>query len=677
MTAARKRLAELREIISHHNYRYYVLDSPEISDQEYDGLFNELEELERRFPHLITPDSPTQRVGALPLESFGTVTHSIPMLSLGNAFLEEEVIEFDQRLKRFLKEDLAITYVAEPKLDGLAVELVYRNGILSAGSTRGDGIIGEDVTQNLRTIKSIPLRLITTTPGTVPTRFEVRGEVYMGIKSFQELNHLREAQGEPTFANPRNAAAGSLRQLDSTITSKRILDIFCYGVGMVEGFSVTSQWEVLQTLSQCGFKVNPHVRLCRDIHEAIGYYRGMEKMREDLPYEIDGVVIKVNDFSLQERLGAISRSPRWALAYKFSPREAITRIVEIIPQVGRTGAITPVAVMDAVTISGVRVGRATLHNQDEIDRKDIRINDTVVVQRAGDVIPEVVRVVKEKRTGKEEPYRIPQVCPACRQSSVVRLEGEAAHRCINLSCIAQVKENIKHFVSKRAMDIEGLGDKLVDKVVDQGIIRNVGDLYGLEVGDLVTVEGMAEKSATNVFNAIEKSKKRDLKHFLYALGIRHVGEHLAEVLVKQYPYLKMLMEASEDELKQIEGIGPQVARSIVSFFSQENNRELLRRLSDAGIALRAKNQETSGELRGKTFVFTGSLSQFTRDEVRGLVESLGGKTGSSVTRKTDYVVVGSEPGSKYEEARLLGISILSEEEFRSLIEGVSSTSDTG
>ena len=443
---------------------------------------------------------------------------------------EEEIIEFDQRLKRFLKDDTEFTYVAEPKLDGLAVELVYLNGVFDVGSTRGDGMTGEDVTQNLKTIKSVPLTLITKKIKPIPTRLEVRGEVYIGITSFHELNRQKDEKGEPRFANPRNAAAGSLRQLDSSITAKRPLDIFCYGVGLVEGYSFTSQWELLKILPQWGFKVNPQIQLCTNIKEVIEYYRHMEKIREELDYEIDGIVIKVNEFFLQEKLGTISRSPRWALAYKFPPRQAITKIIEIKLQVGRTGAITPVAIMEPVSISGVTVSRATLHNQDEIDKKDIRVGDTVVIQRAGDVIPEVMSVVKEKRPDKAVPFRIPPACPVC-GSKVVRLKDEAVYRCLNLSCPAQLKKTIKHFASKRAMDIDGLGDKLVDKFVDEGIIKNVADLYALKAKDLVLLERMGEKLAANIIKAIEGSKVRGLDRFVYALGIRHVGEHLAAILV--------------------------------------------------------------------------------------------------------------------------------------------------
>jgi len=665
MVDPKKRILELREKINYHNYRYYVLDSPEIPDQEYDRLFRELEDLEKKYPHLVTPDSPTQRVGAPPLESFKAVTHTIPMLSLDNAFTEEEIVEFDQRLKRFLKDDSPITYVAEPKLDGLAVELVYIDGILNVGSTRGDGITGEDVTQNLRTIKTVPLRFLHKDSEKIPSRLEVRGEVYMKIKAFQELNRTREEKGEPKFANPRNAAAGSLRQLDSSITAKRPLDIFFYGLGVVEGYSFSSHWEVLQTLPRWGFKVNPKIELCQNIKEVIEYYHQMEKIREELDYEIDGVVIKVNDLALQEKLGTISRSPRWAIAYKFSPQKGTTKIIDIIPQVGRTGAITPVAVMEPVFLSGVKVSRATLHNQDEIDKKDIRIGDTVIVQRAGDVIPEVVSAVKEKRTGKEVPFKIPSKCPVC-GSSVVRLKGEAIHRCINLSCPAQLKKSIKHFASKRAMDIDGLGDKLIEKLVDEGLIRNVADLYQLKVEDLARLERMAEKSATNIINAIKKSKERDLERFIYALGIRHVGEHIAKILAEKYPQLEKLMEASEEELVQIDEIGPEVARSIVSFFTQKSNRELISRLKEVGIKISAPKKKKETKLQGKTFVFTGALSQFTREEAKRLVESLGGKVSSSVSKNTDYVVAGADPGSKYEKAKALGVTILNEDEFKKI-----------
>ena len=667
MSDPKKTIQELRESINYHNYRYYVLDNPEISDQDYDRFFRELEELEKKYPHLITPDSPTQRVGAPPLESFKTVTHNLSMLSLANAFTEEEIIEFDRRLKRFLKDDTEITYVAEPKLDGLAVELVYLDGVFYVGSTRGDGMAGEDVTQNLKTIKPIPLKLITKKIKMIPTRLEVRGEVYIGITSFHELNRQKDEKGEPRFANPRNAAAGSLRQLDSSITAKRPLDIFCYGVGLVEGYSFISQWELLKTLPQWGCKVNPRIQLCTNIKEVVEYYRYMEKVREELDYEIDGIVIKVNELFLQEKLGTISRSPRWALAYKFPPRQAITKIIEIKLQVGRTGAITPVALMEPVSISGVTVSRATLHNQDEIDKKDIRVGDTVVIQRAGDVIPEVMSVVKGKRPDKAVPFRIPPACPVC-GSRVVRLQDEAVYRCLNLSCPAQLKKTIKHFASKRAMDIDGLGDKLVEKFVDEGIIKNVADLYALKAKDLVFLERMGEKLAANIIKAIEGSKVRGLDRFVYALGIRHVGEHLAAILAKHYSSIDDLMKAKEDDLMQIKEIGPEVARSIVSFFSQQGNRDLIQQLKNIGIKLIAKKEKKEGALQGKTIVFTGTLTQFTRHEAEKRAESSGAHVSSSVSKKTDFVVAGVDPGSKYDRAKDLNVSILTEDEFKRVLD---------
>ena len=666
MSSPTQRIAELREALNYHNYCYYVLDAPEITDQEYDRLFRELEELEGANPHLITSDSPTQRVGAAPLDSFKTVKHTLPMLSLGNAFSEEEVVEFDKRVKRLLGADVDITYVAEPKLDGLAVELVFENGMFTIGSTRGDGAVGEDVTQNLRTVKSIPLRLMGNKEA-IPPRLEVRGEVFIGVKEFQELNDQREEEGEARFANPRNAAAGSLRQLNSSITAQRPLDIFFYGLGVVEGRTFSSQWELLETLPAWGFKVNSLIRQCRTIKDVIDYYRSIEAKREELAYEIDGVVIKVDEFALQEELGTVSRSPRWAIAFKFPARQEKTTIFDIIAQVGRTGAITPVAIMEPVSISGVTVSRATLHNQDEIDRKDVRIGDTVVVQRAGDVIPEVVSVVKEERTGGEVPYALPVTCPVC-GSQVVRLENEVAARCVNRSCPAQVKQSIKHFVSKRAMDIDGLGSKLTEKLVEEGLIRDVADLYCLSVDELMPLERMGEKLAANIVTAIQSSKDRPLNRVVFALGIRHVGEHLAAVLAEHFPDYHDLLKASEDDLITIDEIGPEVARSIVSFFSEPSNQVLIERLRNFGVTMSADTSAKGTALQGKTFVFTGALGLFTRNEAKERVETLGGKVTSTVSKKTDYVVAGADPGSKYEKARTLGVTILTETEFQELIE---------
>jgi len=664
--AINRRAKRLREAIEYHSYRYYVLDDPEISDAEYDRMMRELEKLEADYHELYDPNSPTQRVGAPPLEEFETVTHTIPMLSLANGQNEIEVREFDQRVKRFLGMDGDITYVTEPKLDGLAVELVYERGNLVVGSTRGDGVNGENITQNLRTIKTIPLTLIRKEIP-IPERLEVRGEVYMEIKGFKELNKKREALGEPLFANPRNAAAGSLRQLDPGITARRPLNIFFYGMGEVSGYTFKTHSEFLKTLPLWGLRVNPLTKRCQDIGEAIGYYDEIAGERERLRYEIDGVVIKVDQLDLQSRLGVISRNPRWALAYKFKPKQETTKVVRIIPQVGRTGAITPVAELEPVRVGGIEISRATLHNQDEIDKKDVRIGDTVIVQRAGDVIPEVVKVVESKRIGGERKYRIPDRCPVC-GADVVRLEDEAVHRCIGLSCPAQLKGRIKHFASKRAMDIEGLGDKLVAQLVDKGMVKVVSDLYRLSKEDLAGLERMADKSAQNILDAFERSKRKPLAKFIYALGIRHVGEHLSEVLAKELKSLNNFFHVTEDELLAIREVGPELAQSVVRFFTDQRNREVMEKLQEAGLAIVRPGVDEMAKLQGLTFVFTGALEFFSRDEARDLVESLGGRTALSVSKKVDYVVAGSNPGSKYERARDLGITVLTENQFREMVE---------
>jgi len=631
--ATYRRTKELREAIEYHNYRYYVLDDPEISDAEYDRMMRELEKLEAEFPELRDANSPTQRVGAPPLEEFETVTHTIPMLSLANGQNEIEVREFDQRVRRFLGTDRDIAYVAEPKLDGLAVELVYERGNLVVGSTRGDGVNGENITQNLRTIRTIPLSLIGKEIP-VPERLEVRGEVYMEIERFRELNKKREASGEPLFANPRNAAAGSLRQLDPAITASRPLNIFFYGMGEISGYTFKTHSEFIEALPYWGLRVNPLTKLCRDIDEAIGYYDDIAGERETLPYEIDGVVMKVDNLGLQSQLGVISRNPRWALAYKFKPKQETTKVLRIIPQVGRTGAITPVAVLEPVRVGGIEISRATLHNQDEIDKKDVRIGDTVIVQRAGDVIPEVLKVVGSKRTGAEKKFHIPDTCPVC-GADVVRLDNEAVHRCIGLSCPAQLKGRIKHFASKRAMDIDGLGDKLVAQLVDKGMVKDVSDLYRLSKEDLVGLERMADKSAQNLLNAIEVSKRKPLAKFIYALGIRHVGEHMAEVLARELKSLKGFLRATEEKLLAVREVGPELAQSVVGFFGDQGNREVLDRLQKAGLSIVETAVDETAKLKDLTFVFTGALETFTRDEARDLVESLGGRTSSDVSKTVD------------------------------------------
>jgi DNA ligase (NAD+) len=659
----RRKAEKLREEIEYHNHRYYVLDQPEIPDAEYDRLMQELERIEHQSPELRTSDSPTQRVGAPPLETFEIVRHTLPMLSLANGFDESEARDFDKRVKKFLGISTDVPYVTEPKLDGLAVELVYEAGLLTSGSTRGDGVNGENITQNLRTVKTIPLRLIRRGIP-VPERLEVRGEVIMQIDKFRALNRKREESGEPLFANPRNAAAGSVRQLDSRITATRPLEIYCYGLGEVRGHTFKTQWDILQTLPRWGLRTNPNVRRCQNIDDVLVYHREMNEKRETLPYEIDGIVIKVDDIDLQARLGEISRSPRWALAFKFQPKQETTRILDIVAQVGRTGALTPVAMMQPVNVGGVEVSRATLHNQDEIDKKDVRIGDTVIIQRAGDVIPEVVEVIASKRTGAEKKFKMPTTCPVC-GSQVIR--EEAIHRCIGLDCPAQLKGRIRHFASKRAMDIDGLGVKLIEQLVDKGRVNDVADLYEITKNQLIVLERMAEKSAQNIIDAIEASKEKPLSKFLYALGIRHVGEHISDILAQRFSRIEDFPTLSEEDLMNVDEVGPEVAASVVRFFRDKKNRESIERLKKAGVKVIEPRMRTRGKLADKVFVFTGILQSHGREEARSLVERLGAKTASSVSKKVDFVVAGEDPGSKLDKAAELGIKILTEEEFKKMV----------
>jgi DNA ligase (NAD+) len=585
------------------------------------------------------------------------------MLSLANAFDETEARDFDKRVKKFLGTSEEVEYVAEPKFDGLAIELVYERGQFVVGSTRGDGVNGENITQNLRTIKTIPLQLIRKEIP-VPDRLEVRGEAIMQLKKFKELNRKREEIGEPPFANPRNAAAGSVRQLDPKITAERPLETYLYGLGEVRGWTFKTQWEVLKTLPKWGLRTNPHVRKCKGIEEVLDYYREMNEKRETLPYEIDGTVIKVNRFDLQVRLGEIARSPRWALAFKFQPKQETTKILDIRVQVGRTGVLTPVAVMEPVKVGGVEVSRATLHNQDEINKKDVRVGDTVVIQRAGDVIPEVVEVIPSKRTGTEKKFKMPSKCPVCGAEVV---KEEASHRCIGLDCPAQLKGRIRHFASKRAMDIEGLGVKLIDQLVDTGLVKDVADIYYIKKEQLIELERMADKSAQNIIDAIEKSKTKPLSKFLYALGIRHVGETTAEDLARHFPRLDDFFDLLEEDLMEVEGIGPEVAASVYQFFRDKKNRESIALLKKAGLKVIEPEAKGKGKLAGKTFVFTGALKTFERDEARTLVESLGGMTASTVSKKVDFVVVGEDPGSKFDKAKELAVKTLTEEEFKKMV----------
>jgi DNA ligase (NAD+) len=589
------------------------------------------------------------------------------MLSLANAFSEQDILDFDERIKRFLGTDEKIAFVVEPKLDGTAVNLIYEKGAFTVGATRGDGTVGEDVTQNLRTIDSIPLRMKKSKDSPMPERIEIRGEVYIEIDSFKKLNKRRLKEGEQPFANPRNAAAGSLRQLDSKITARRPLEIFCYGIGLVAGKTFKRHWDVLQTLSRWGFMVNPHVKQAKDIHECIEYYHHIDKIRAELPYEIDGVVIKVDDIEIQERLGAVSRSPRWAIACKFAATQATTIIEKIEVQVGRTGVLTPVAIMKPVRVGGVTVSRATLHNMDEIEKKDIRIGDTVIIQRAGDVIPEVVKVIVSTGNRPEREFVMPDTCPdpGCR-SKVVRLEGEKAYRCINIACPAQIREHIAHFASRGGMDIEGLGDKLVAQLVDTKLIRDPADIYFLKKEKLLTLERMAEKSANNLLAAVERSKSPPLEKFIYALGIRNVGQHMARVLTGSFITLDSLLQATEDDLLAIRDIGPEVASSITGFFSEQSNKRVIEKFRKAGVKPVEQVRPNDTCLAGKSFVFTGTLSKLTRNEAREIVESLGASATESVTKTTDYVVAGESPGSKIEKARASGIKIIDEKEFLKL-----------
>jgi len=663
---AQKRLAELREQISYHNHRYYVLDDPEIADVEYDRLFRELEELEERYPELVTPDSPSRRVGGGAPAQFAPVRHSLPMLSLENAFSAEELADFETRMRRFLNLEGPIRYYAEPKLDGLAVELVYQNGFFILGSTRGDGQTGENISANLQTIADIPPRLAA--PGQPPARLEIRGEVCLTIAGFKELNRQRATVGEPLFANPRNAAAGSLRQLDPKITAARPLEFFAYGVADAATLPVTTQLELIRLLAALGFKTIPHGRLCADLDEVIAHFHQIETIRHGLPYEIDGMVAKVDDLALQRRLGAKARSPRWAIAAKFPAVQATTRLLAVEFQVGRTGAITPVARLEPVRVGGVTVSRATLHNEEEIRRKGLKIGDTVLIQRAGEVIPEVVKPVVEKRSGHEEEIRTPVNCPEC-GTALIRKEGEAVTRCPNnRDCPAQRLRALIHFAGKAGLDIEGLGKKALEQLAALDLVRDIPDIFRLRAEQLAQLPGWGERSAANLLAAIAARREVELARLLAALGIRHVGEVTAQLLARRFSSLEALLAAGEQDFLELEGIGPQAAAALTTYFADPANREMLGRLRELGLTVRFEPASAHTQpLQGEVFLFTGSLRRWSRNEAKARVKALGGEVATTLNRKVTRLVRGESPGSKLAKAQELGISVLSEEEFEQLL----------
>jgi DNA ligase (NAD+) len=685
---AQKRIAELKAEINRHNYLYYVLDSFEISDAEYDTLMRELQQLETQYPQFLTPDSPTQRVGAEPLEVFGVVEHPYPLLSLGNAFAKDELLAWHNRIARMLGR-ADFDFVGEHKIDGLAVALTYVNGRFATGATRGDGLRGEDITQNLRTIRSIPLSV----PKSAPPRFEVRGEVYLPVAGFHKINKEREAEGLPLFANPRNAAAGSVRQLDPRITARRPLDIYIYMLGYAEGGATpATHWETLEYLKSLGFKVNPNNRHLSGVEQVEEYYQTWVNKRERLQYQADGVVVKVNQLEMQERLGDVGREPRWAIAYKFPAVQGTTVLKDIGISVGRTGTLNPYAILEPVSVGGVTIRQAALHNEDDIRRKDIRIGDTVIIQRAGEVIPEVVGPVASKRTGKEKEFdlkkksweiyrqkrRLPKsgkihknaICPEC-GSAAVKPQGEVMYYCPNAACPAQAQQRIEHFASRGAMDIRGIGENMSTTLFQKGLIKDIADIYYLKdkKEKLLELEKMGEKSVDNMLAAIENGKDRPLARVILGLGIRHIGEETAELLAGEFHSIEALAEASAEKLTSIETIGPKIADSIAAFFRQEENRDIIKRLREAGVKLEEKPVKADKlPLAGMEFVLTGTLESFPRKEAEEKIKALGGTAGSSITRKTTYLVTGADPGSKLDKARSLGTKILYETEFLKLLE---------
>lgn len=660
------RINKLREEINSHNYSYYVLDNPEIPDSEYDRLLRELGDIEEQNPQLITSDSPTQRVGAKPLDSFSEVKHEVPMLSLGNAFSDQDMSDFDKRIREGVESE-NIEYAAEPKLDGLAISLLYEGGLLVRAATRGDGRTGEDVTLNIRTIDAIPLKL---RGENYPAVIEIRGEVVMPKAGFEKLNRQQLAKGEKPFVNPRNAAAGSLRQLDPKITATRPLSFYSYGIGLINGMSLPNKHsDMMNKLKSWGLRINPESRVVIGAQGCVDYYKNLATKRNDLPDEIDGIVYKVNEIKFQDMMGFVSRAPRWAIARKFPAQEEMTKLTGIDIQVGRTGALTPVARLEPVFVGGVTVSNATLHNQDEIDRLDVRVGDNVIVRRAGDVIPQIVSVVKSKRIGKPRRFHLPDTCPVC-GSETARFEDEAVTFCTGgLYCEAQRKEAIKHFASRRAMNIDGLGDKLVEQLVDEGLIHTIADLYQLGVDDLSKLERMAEKSAKNLVASLEKSKKTTLARFVFSLGIHSIGETTAQTLANHFSTLENIMNADEEKLLAVPDIGPIVAENLITFFKQEHNIEVVEQLIAVGINWPKIKKKSVNEqpLAGKIFVVTGTLETMGRNDVKAALQELGAKVSGSVSKKTDYVVVGDNPGSKATKAADLGITILDEKAFAELL----------
>jgi len=657
---AEARIKALRGEIEYHEKKYYADNDPQISDAEFDRLVRELADLEARFPDLITPESPTQRVGEKPAEGFPSVRHRVPMMSIDNVFSIGELEEFDQRVRKLLP-GRKIEYVAELKIDGLGISILYRGGRYVQAVTRGDGLQGDDVTANVKTIKSLPLVIRD------QAEVEVRGEVYLPFESFRKINRDRDLRGEPLFANPRNAAAGSIRLLDPKEVSARNLDVFLYSL-FINGEETASQWENLQTIKTLGFKINPHSRLCPTLGEVVAFWKEWTERRDALDYDADGIVIKVNDTDARRTLGVTAKFPRWAVSFKFPARQATTRLKDIKIQVGRTGALTPVAELEPVKLSGITISRATLHNEDEIQRKDIRIGDFVLIERSGDVIPKVVSPMKERRTGREKIFVMPTRCPVCR-SETFRPEGEAVARCTNPSCPARLRESLLHFASRRAMNIEGLGEALVDQLLAEGLVASIPGLYALRYDDLAALERMGPKSSKNLLGEIEKSKANDIDRLIFALGIRHVGEKLAQTLASRFSGIDELAAAALETLTAIEDVGPVVAESLVFFFRQPENRELLRQLQKAGVNFTAQREARSGPrpLAGKTFVLTGTLERFTRDEAAAAIERLGGIVTGSVSGKTDYLVVGRDPGSKLSKALKLGVPTIDEDAFTKLM----------